>query len=862
MERVPRRERRPSVFLILVITILAAGIILAGYSYYGNYAKNYRKAVEQQLAAIADLKVGELAQWRKERLGDAAVFYGNEAFSALVRRYFEKPRDMEASEQLRSWLWQFQEQLRYDRVFLLDAQGVERMAVPDIPEPVAAHLTKDAPEIIRSGRMSFLDFHRDAPDRPIHLSILVPILGGGADRRGLGILVLRINPRTHLYPLISRWPTPSPTAETLLVRRERDDVVYLNELKFRKNVALNLRVPLDKKDRPAVKAVLGQEGIVEAKDYRGVAVLAALHAVPDTPWFLIARIDRAEVHRPLRERLWLTVIIVGSLLLGASTAVGFIWRQQSIRSYKKILEAEEPLSIQRKISNILVMLSDDEWYNEVLKIILQLMQSPFGVFGYIAEDGALVVPTMTRQIWDRCQVPDKTFTFPRNAWSDSSWPRAIREKRIIYSNKVSTQIPEGHVDIQRHISLPILFQREVIGLFQVANKETDYTEADVRLLKSLAEPIAPILSARVWRNRAAEALRESEEAFRALAENANDGILIAVGQGTYAYANKRASEITGFGAAEVLKTGIRDLIHPDEVKKVMERYKKRLAGEPAPPRYETIIIRQDGKSVPIELSASKTVWHGQPADLFIFRDITERREAEANLDKTISELARSNKELEQFAYIASHDLQEPLRMVASFTQLLAERYKDQLDEKAKKYIDYAVDGAVRMQRLINDLLTYSRVGTRGKPPEPADSNSVLGEAIKNLAAMIEENRAVITNDELPTVLADASQLVQVFQNLLANSIKFRGKDNPRIHVSAQDHGREWIFSIRDNGIGIDPQYADRVFLIFQRLHTKEEYPGTGIGLAICRRIVERHGGKIWFESKPGKGSTFFFTLPK
>jgi PAS domain S-box-containing protein len=246
----------------------------------------------------------------------------------------------------------------------------------------------------------------------------------------------------------------------------------------------------------------------------------------------------------------------------------------------------------------------------------------------------------------------------------------------------------------------------------------------------------------------------------------------------------------------------------------------------------------------------------------IVMDITERKRAEHELSKTILDLERSNKELEQFAYVASHDLQEPLRMVASYTQLLAERYGEQLDDKAKKFIEYAVDGAVRMQRLILDLLTLSRVTTRGSKIQLVDSNVALGMAVASLGESIRESNALVTNDELPQVMADQTQLAQVFQNLISNAIKFRDANPPLIHISARADGPNWLFSVKDNGIGIDPQYKDRIFVIFQRLHTREEYPGTGIGLALCQRIVNRHGGEIWLDSNPGEGSTFYFTIPK
>jgi len=308
--------------LLLVFVVLAAGIVAAGGLLYRSQRDSCRTEAEHKLAAVADLKVDELLAWRKERLADASVFYKNSAFSALVRRSIERPKDLPLQEELRTWIGHFQVSEHYDRIALLDAAGNKWILAHKTGKPHSTLTLQKAREAMRSGQMTFADFYPDEYTKKVYLRLFVPILDGQAGGRPLGVVMLRIDPEVYLYPYIQRWPTPSETAETLLIRREGNEAVFLNELKFQKNTALALRVSLDSTDLPAVKAALGQEGIVEGVDYRGVPVLAAVRAVPNSPWFLVARIDVAEVYAPMRERLWLIVLFVGILLFGLAAAVG------------------------------------------------------------------------------------------------------------------------------------------------------------------------------------------------------------------------------------------------------------------------------------------------------------------------------------------------------------------------------------------------------------------------------------------------------------------------------------------------------------------------------------------------------------
>ncbi|HEX6824361.1 MAG TPA: ATP-binding protein [Candidatus Sulfotelmatobacter sp.] len=294
---------------------------------------------------------------------------------------------------------------------------------------------------------------------------------------------------------------------------------------------------------------------------------------------------------------------------------------------------------------------------------------------------------------------------------------------------------------------------------------------------------------------------------------------------------------------------------------------------------ETVgMVRQEGLDIPVvlvsgalgELKAVECIKQGA-ADYVLkdnlarlpqaVRRAIEERDLRDENRRTQEELARSNRDLEQFAYVASHDLQEPLRMVATYTQLLAERYQGKLDENADKYIHYAVEGALRMQTLVRDLLAFSRVGRKQETARDMDCNLVLRNVIANLQSLIQESGARINYEALPVLVADPSELLQLFQNLIGNAIKFRSAEPPEICITAKKEKKEWLFSVADNGIGIARQHVEDVFVIFKRLHTREEYPGSGIGLAICKKIVEHNQGQIWVESRPGQGSTFHFTWP-
>jgi PAS domain S-box-containing protein len=406
---------------------------------------------------------------------------------------------------------------------------------------------------------------------------------------------------------------------------------------------------------------------------------------------------------------------------------------------------------------------------------------------------------------------------------------------------------------------PIRRGLEVMGVMEFFSQHIPKPDDELReMFGAIGNQIGQFIR----RRRSETALRDSQALYHSLVETLPVNILRKDAQGRVTFGNQRYAEIMGRPMEELLGKTDYDLFPKELATKYRADDEKVMQTEQV---FDDIEQHQTPEGRRLYMHVIKAPVHDAHGKMVgtqtIFWDETARKTAEEDLRKTLEQLERSNRELEQFAYVASHDLQEPLRMVASYTQLLAKRYQDHLDQDAHDFIGFAVGGAVRMQRLIADLLTYSRVTQRGKPLELIDCAQVLEAALSHLREDVEQSRAEIHAGPLPTVRADPSQLAQLMQNLISNGLKFRGGAPPRIEVSAERRAGDWLFSFRDNGLGIEPRYHGRIFDIFQRLHTRDEYPGTGIGLALCKKIVERHGGRIWVESDLGRGSVFRFTLP-
>jgi len=682
-----------------VFAVIFFVLLVGGGWFYRDQEKRLRSEAEQNLQAISRLKVGQIAQWRAERLTDADEMLERSFTREVIARWIEAPEHKGEGDIL-SWFNSLKKHYRFSDVLLVDADGHTLLSLSGRTDPLHTETRHGVASGFRERRSVICDLHIHPLESSPRVEVIAPLFSDGGEP--LGAIIERMDAGQFLYPLVASWPTESKSAETLLVRREGDSVLFLNDLRHWKNTALRLRIPLTDKEAPTVMAVLGRTGMVDARDYRGVEVLAILQPVPGSDWFMVNKVDKAEVLVEWQSVSSIILVSVMGLMIAMAATMGMAWQH--------------------------------------------------------------------------------------------------------------------------------------------------YAKAQ---------------------------LRESEDKYRNLYDEAPVGYVEMDQQGRITRVNRRMLELMGYGSEEMLGKPLWDFVVE---RKAAERViQAKLSGSQPPSRaLERTYKRKNGTTIPV-IIRDRVAVDGDGRIVGIratIQDITERKRAEEALRRSrdelevrvrerTAELERRNRELQDFVFIASHDLQEPLRKIQLLGDLLAQRSGETLNGCERDLLKRIVNASQRMRSLIQSLLAYSLLSGKERAMEETDLSSTVDEAMSILETSILEKNARVEIEPLPRILVDPVQTVQLFQNLIANGLKFhREGEPPHIRIYARAVPGAWELCVEDNGIGFEEKYLDKIFVPFQRLHHGSRYAGVGMGLAICRKIVERHGGSISARSTPGKGTTFIVTLPK
>lgn len=549
-------------------------------------------------------------------------------------------------------------------------------------------------------------------------------------------------------------------------------------------------------------------------------------------------------------------------IIGASSIVQDITKR---RLEQVIIEKSEILlGRQNSLMHVFLTVSDERMYAEALRVILDATESKYGVFGYIREDGVLVEPSMTRDFRDNSMIVGKTIEYPPEAWS-GVWGRALKEKKGNISNESSSKVEVGHVSLHRNMNVPIVYQGELVGLLSVANKPTDYSQKDLDLLELMASFTAPILHSRLQIEGHARARKLAEEQLNLLFNTSIDMVCVAGFDGYLKRLNPAWEKVLGWKPEDLLSRPYLDFVHPDDREPTIAAASGLSEGETVI-TFENRYLCSDGSyrwiswnSVPI--MEEKLI-------LAIVRDVTDQKRMEESLGEAnkvlthqATELESVNKELEAFSYSVSHDLRAPLRSADGFSLALLEDYEDKLDAQGKDYLKRVRAACQRMGVLIDDLLKLSRITRSEMRRENVDLGAMAMAIAAELQKTQPERQVEFAIADGSTVEGDARLLRVALDNLLGNAWKFTGRCSlAKIEFGVTTIDGERTFFVRDNGVGFDMAYAGKLFIPFQRLHTSDEFPGTGIGLVTAQRVIRRHGGRIWVKGVLGEGATFYFTL--
>jgi PAS domain S-box-containing protein len=859
-----RLPRSAEAMLAALYLLLAAGIVAWGASWFREQERRLKERIDLQVSTIAKLKATDLARWRTERLGDGRVLQESPVFRRLVDGLLAETLPPGDVAVLGQWLGSVRESYGYAGVEIVDVGGVRRLSVPSDAVRLAGDGGRHISELLRSGEARLVDLHTHGPGEPLRMAVVVPVLIDGRPR---GAVLLVIDVPAYLDAFLSDWPVPSQTAATVLVRTEGDAVLVVRAPTAEGKVPKIEQVPIERVEAVFLRAALGEEMVGYFPREDGRQVVAAARRVAGSPWRLVAQVDAEEAFGPLRERLWLTVLAMAGLLSAVAAGVWAVWRRQLARVERERRLAEREGAslrdvIERSLNEIFV-------FDPVTFRFVFANRGAARNLGYSEEElrGMTpmdLVPDMTAgdlgallRVADARPGEVHRFETTHRRKDGSLYPIEVNLQRV------SATAGDVYLAVIIDITDRRAAERRIQHLNRVYAVLSDVNQAIVRErdVPSLAAEACRI-AVEVGGFREARLLLAEGEAIRcagrAPAGEAAEERVASAWAETLAVESIR----TGVSAAEPARAGRAPAIAlPLVVEgRTIGAFVLSAGLEEPLDSEETRLLEEMALDVSFALETIRGEAARREAEAEVRR---LNADLERRVEERTAELASAVRELEAFAYSVSHDLKAPLRAIDGYSHLLVEEHGSSLDAKARDYLERVRSGARRMGELIDALLAYSRVERRALQPEPIP----LGESVRLALSHAQEEIAStgasvnVSVDGL-VVRADREGLAIVFRNLLGNALKFRrGTEAPRIEIGGEAGDGVCRFWVRDDGVGFDPAYRDKMFDIFQRLHRQEEFPGTGIGLALVRKAVERMGGAIRAEGAPGRGATFFVELP-
>ena len=731
----PRKIKIALFFTIIIFITASFFIIILGYNFYQSQKKYITNYAKQQLTSIADLQVKEINNWRRERIGDAKVIIYDKVFAESVGKYFSDSTATEAKRNILSLMKAIHQSYNYKNILLFDKNKKVRIALNKYVLDYGRIHSGIIDDAIRQRDVILSDIYKNERDGGVYIAMSLPIILSHKDNTMMpGAIIIIIDPELRLYPAIKEWPVPSATGETLLVHREGNDVVFLNKLRHEGGGLSKTRRPLSESDLPSVKVVMGQKGVVEGRDYRKKNVLAAIMPVPDSPWFLVAKIDEEEIYAPIKLRYWAAVLFVLISILVLGVIGAYVWRDQQARFYRKQYELE---------------------YKRAFLYARSLIETSLDPLVTISIEGKIMDVNRSTEL-----------------------VTGLSREKLIGSNfsNYFTQ-PEKAEE-----GYKLVFEKGIVRDYPLSIRNISGQVTDV------------LYNASIYKN-----------------EN---------------------GEVQGIFAAA------RDVTELRRVEK------------------ELMTAHNE-----LELRVKERTNELQKTNEALQSEIKERKEVEKLIALRTRLLELTNKELESFSYSVSHDLRAPLRAIDGYTRMILRDQAGKLDQDAKRKFELIRSNTQMMGKLIDDLLSFSRLGRMEINMTRLDMEGLIQDVWKEIQIIYPDRKVALKVNEVPRGWGDRSLIRQVYSNLLSNAVKYsKLNKSATIETGGYRQDREDIFYVKDNGVGFNMDYYDKLFGVFQRLHSAEEYEGTGVGLAIVQRIIHRHGGRVWAEGEEDKGASFYFTL--